>query len=104
MQLGYGFIHIKEGTLLGHFSDDLRQKGDGRVCVCVCVCEVAGCGVPRGSSPSQAALFFDSHEVPYHRRQCNACDSADKLHQGAVADVTFLGWEVPLGTVPISWR
>lgn len=56
MQLGYGFVHVKEGTLLGHFSDDLRQRGER-------VGEVAGCGVPGGSSPSQAALFSDSHEV-----------------------------------------
>lgn len=102
MQLGYGFVHVEEGTLLGHFSNDLRQKGDGRRGVGGS--EVAGFGVPRGSSPSQAALSSDSHEVPYHRRQCDACDSADKLHQGTVADVTFSGWEVPLGTVPISWR
>lgn len=27
MQLGYGFVHVKEGTLLGYFADDLQQKG-----------------------------------------------------------------------------
>lgn len=27
MQLGYGLVHVKEGTLLGYFADDLQQKG-----------------------------------------------------------------------------
>lgn len=40
---------------------------------------------------------------PYHWRKGDARDSADQLHQGAIADVALTRWEVPLGGVVISW-